>query len=153
MTNMLCNWEKALLFAAALKHSRDWLKTLSISMRRLKFWTIKPSGWRLSNDVCEYHAYICSTMIDIRDSHVMWCKCTSGRLLRHNHTSATTPAIYWKMPQYQLLKNQLAGSKPKVNGEMDSAHSIACRSPFQLTLDICAANYLNCCVQCYCVSC
>ena len=40
---------------------------------------------RLGIDICEPHICICNVLIDVRGSHALSCKRTSGRLIRHNH--------------------------------------------------------------------
>ena len=40
---------------------------------------------RLGFNICEPHTCICGAMVDVRGSHALSCKRSSGRLIRHNY--------------------------------------------------------------------
>ena len=42
-------------------------------------------GLRLGIDICESHTCVCGSLVDVKGSHALSCKHTSGRLIRHNH--------------------------------------------------------------------
>ena len=42
-------------------------------------------GFRLGVNICEPHVCICGSVVDVRGSHALSCKYTSGHLTRHNH--------------------------------------------------------------------
>ena len=97
-------YNKARLLAASSKHSGDWLHAIPISCGlRLDDEVVKIAvGLRLGINICEPHVCICGSVVDMRGSHALSCKHTSGRLTRHNHlndivlrslTRAKIPAI------------------------------------------------------------
>ena len=42
-------------------------------------------GLCLGINICKPHVCICGSVVDVRESHALSCKHTSGRLTRHNH--------------------------------------------------------------------
>ena len=81
-------YDKARLLAASSKHSGDWLHAIPISScgLRLDDEVVRMAvGLRLGINICEPHVCICGSVVDVRGSHALSCKHTSGRLTRHNH--------------------------------------------------------------------
>ena len=81
-------YDKVRLLASSSKHCDDWLHAIPISF----------CGLRLDDEVvriavvlclginiCEPHVCICRSIGDVRGSHALLCKHTSGCLTRHNH--------------------------------------------------------------------
>jgi hypothetical protein len=82
------NYDKARLLAASSKHSGDWLHAVPISScgLRLDDDAVRVAvGLRLGCDVCEAHTCLCGASVDVKGSHALSCKRTSGRLIRHNN--------------------------------------------------------------------
>jgi hypothetical protein len=82
------DYDKARLLAASSKHSGDWLHVIPISScgLRLDNNAVRIAvGLRLGVDICEPHLCVCGAMVDVRGSHALSCKRTSGRLIRHNY--------------------------------------------------------------------
>ena len=81
-------YDKVRLLAASSKHSGDWLHAIPISScgLRLDDEVVRIAvGLRLGINICEPHVCICGSVVDVRGSHALSCKHTSGRLTRHNH--------------------------------------------------------------------
>ena len=79
-------YDKARLLAASSKHSGDWLHAIPISSCGLRLEVVRIAvGLRLSINICEPYVCICGSVVDVRGSHALSCKHTSGRLTRHNH--------------------------------------------------------------------
>ena len=81
-------YDKARLLAASSKHSGDWLHTIPISScgLRLADEVVRIAvGLRFGINICEPHVCICGLVVDVRGSHALSCKHTSGCLTRHNH--------------------------------------------------------------------
>ena len=81
-------YDKGRLLAASSKHSGDWLHAIPISSYglRLDDEVVKIAiGLRLGINICELHVCICGSVVDVRGSHALSCKHTSGRLTRYNH--------------------------------------------------------------------
>ena len=81
-------YDKARLIAASSKHSGDWLHAIPISSCGLRFddEVVRIAvGLRLGINICEPHVCICGSVVDVRGSHALSCKHTSGRFTRHNH--------------------------------------------------------------------
>jgi len=82
------NRDRARLLASASKHSADWLHAIPITScgLRLDDESIRIAvGLRLGTDICHPHTCICGATVDVRGSHALSCKRSSGRLIRHNH--------------------------------------------------------------------
>ena len=82
--------DKARLLAASSKYSGDWLHAIPISScgLRLDDKVVRIAvGLRLGINICELHVCICGSIVDVRRSHALSCKHTSGRLTRHDHLS------------------------------------------------------------------
>ena len=81
-------YDKARLLAASSKHSGVWLNAIPISScgLRLDNEVVRIAvGLRLGINICEPHACISGSVVNVRGSHVLSCKHISGRLTRHNH--------------------------------------------------------------------
>ena len=94
--------------ASTSKHSGDWLYTTPISScgLRLDDEAVKIAvGLRLGVDICEAHSCVCGKLADVRSSHALSNKCSSGRIIRHNylnniiHRSLNRAGIPAKEPQ------------------------------------------------------
>jgi hypothetical protein len=84
----LDDYNKARLLAASAKHSADWLHALPITScgLRLDNDAIRVAvALRLGADVCEPHTCRCGAKVDVRGSHALSCKRSSGRIIRHNY--------------------------------------------------------------------
>ena len=82
------NHDRARLLAAAAKHSADWLHAIPITScgLRLDDEAVQIAvGLRLGADICQPHSCTCGTLVNVRGSHALSCKRSSGRLIRHNH--------------------------------------------------------------------
>ena len=82
------SYDKARLLAASSKYSGDWLHAIPISScgLRLDDEVVRIAvGLRLGINICEPHVCICGSVVDVRGSHALSCKHTSGHLTRHNH--------------------------------------------------------------------
>ena len=82
------DYSKARLLAAASKHSADWLHAIPITScgLRLDDNAIRIAvGLRLGADICQPHTCFCGAHVDVRGSHALSCKRSSGRLIRHNY--------------------------------------------------------------------
>ena len=81
-------YDKARLLAASSKHSSDWLHAIPISScgLRLDDEVVRIAvGLCLGINICEPHVLICGSVVDVRGSHALSCKHTSGCLTHHNH--------------------------------------------------------------------
>ena len=81
-------YDMARQLAASSKHSCDWLHAIPISFCRLRLddKVVRIAvGLRLGINICEPHVCICGLVVDVRGSHALSCKHTSGLLTRHNH--------------------------------------------------------------------
>ena len=81
-------YDKARLLGASSKYSGDWLHAIPISScgLRLDNEVVRIAvGLRLGINICEPHMYICGSVDNVRSSHALSCKHTSGRLTRHNY--------------------------------------------------------------------
>jgi hypothetical protein len=82
------NYGRARLLAAASKHSAEWLHAIPITScgLRLEDDAVRVAvGLRLGSDICQPHTCPCGAIVDVRGSHALSCKQSSGRLIRHNH--------------------------------------------------------------------
>ena len=72
---------KARLPAAASKHSADWLHAIPITScgLRLDDDAVRIAvGLRLCADICQPHSCCCGVQVDVRGSHALSCKRSSG---------------------------------------------------------------------------
>ena len=75
------NYDMARLLASVSKHSGDWLHAIPISFCcfRLDDEVIRIAvGLRLGLDICEPHTCVCGAMVDVKGSHALSCKRSSG---------------------------------------------------------------------------
>ena len=80
--------DTARLLVASSRHNGDWLHAIPISScgLRLDDEVVRIAvGLRLGTNICEPHVCICGSVVDVRGSHALSCKDTSGRLTRHSH--------------------------------------------------------------------
>ena len=108
------NYDMVMLLASASKHRGYWLHAIPISLCGLRhpYLIMRPSsGWWSHHDCSgialgsrhlRTHTCVFGAMVDVRESHSLSCKRSSGRLIRHNHlneiihcslTRAGIPAI------------------------------------------------------------
>jgi hypothetical protein len=83
-------YNRARLLASAAAHSGDWLYALPLSTcgLRLDDETVRVAiGLRLGTNICEPHNCPCGSLVDCRGSHVLSCKKSSGRIVRHNYVN------------------------------------------------------------------
>ena len=79
------NYDMARLVASASKHSGDWLHAIPISScgHRLNDEAIRIEvGLHLGLDIYEPNTCVCGAMVDVRGSHALSCKRSSGRFIR-----------------------------------------------------------------------
>ena len=75
------NYDMARLLASVSKHSGDWLHAIPISFCcfRLDDEVIRIAvGLRLGLDICEPHTCVCGAIVDVKGSHALSCKRSSG---------------------------------------------------------------------------
>ena len=87
-SHLLCNdQDKARLLAVSTPHSSDWLHALPISScgLRLNDEALRVAvGMRLGTFICQPHQCPCGATVDATGSHILSCKKSSSRILRHN---------------------------------------------------------------------
>ena len=79
--------ERARLLAVAAPHSGDWLHALPLSScgLRLDNESIRVAvGYRVGANLCQIHSCPCGTLVNSKGSHVLSCKKSHTRILRHN---------------------------------------------------------------------
>ena len=113
------NHDKARLLAAASKHSADWLHAIPIMScgLRLDDEAVRIAvGLRLGTDICHSHTCCCGAAVDVRGTHALSCKRSSGRLVRHNyindviHRSLSRAGIPATKEPHGILRND--GKRP-----------------------------------------